>query len=144
MHVRVVRERLPPRVQHREHSHLSAQTLATESHHGLRRRAKQRLVERGAGDRVDIGERRRQREDDMEVGDGEEVGLLLLDPFPRAPLQTPPAVAIAARVVRRDLVAARVECAVGAERSGAAGDDVSDGARLLMRAGAGAHEVFAM
>jgi hypothetical protein len=131
--VGMVGEGLAPRVEHGEEAELPFEAVSAELEQRLRCGAKEGLVEPGAGDGRDVDKRRGQGEDDVEIGDGDEVLLLLLDPVEGTPLETPPSVPVAAGVIGGDLVATGIERPMAAESRGATGDDAVDGAALLVR-----------
>ena len=110
---------------------LGAQTLGGERHERLGGGAHQQAVDRLLVLESDVGRRRRQSEDDVEVGNRQQLGLTGGEPLrARRPL-TLPAVAVPARVVSdagKPAIVASLDMA--AERRRAAGRDRSDHAPL--------------
>src|SRR4051795_6440307 len=99
--VRVVGERLPPRVQDRDHPGLGAQMLriGADGADGLGRGLEQDVVDHGLVLQGDRRHRRRQGEDDMKIGDGQEFGPAIGQPLqPRETLALR-AVPVAAGVI---------------------------------------------
>src|SRR5262245_60072128 len=128
MHVRMVGERRSPGVQNGGDGDLRAEVLGISSNreHGIQRGLEQESVDLGLvliGDGPDLGG---QREDEMEVGNLQQLGLAFLHPGKGLTALTLRAMAIAAAAVRYGGVGAlRVLTArdIAAEGRGAAGLD---------------------
>ena len=73
--MRVMGERLAPGVQHRDQADPGGQALGGERHQRLSRCAHQEGIDRPLVLKGDLGRRRRQGEDDMEIGDRQQFGL---------------------------------------------------------------------
>src|ERR1700690_114596 len=104
MHMRVMRQRGTPRVQHRHEADAGAQMPARgrDLERGLRRRPEQQIVDHRLVGVGDVGDRAGQRVHDMEVRNREQLGLALGQPLAcRCPLalRTMP---VAAAVVADD------------------------------------------
>ena len=94
-------QRLPPGVQDREAADLGAEPfgIGGQRRHGLDRALEQDAIDPGLVLKGDGGDRRRQREHDMEIGDRQQLGLSVRQPLrPRRAL-TLRAMPIAAGVV---------------------------------------------
>ena len=134
MDVRMQLQVLPPGMQYRQHADLGAQVLRVRGHldQGLRGGPHQQAVDFtrvGQGDRV---QRPREREDDVEVRDVEQVGRLRLHPPRRRGAVTLRAVAVAAGVVADLLIPAlRAAQDMPAQGRRAAGRQVVQGPPLL-------------
>ena len=131
MDMRVMGQRLPPGVQDGDESDPSAEALGGERHERLRGGAHQQAVDRLLVLESDLGHRLRQGEDNVEVGNRQQLGLTGGEPLrARRPL-TFPAMAVSARVVGDAGKPAIVTALdVAAERRRAAGRDRSDHAPL--------------
>ena len=77
----MIAQRLAPGVQHRGDSQLSFEPLRSELQERLRSGVKQQFEKRGAVLTDQRVERVRQREDQMEIGHGQERGRLLREPI---------------------------------------------------------------
>ena len=86
MHMRVVRHRRSPGVQHGKNADACAEALGIgrDREHGLGRCLEQQVVDHGLVLVGDVGDRRRQREHDVEVGHRQQLGFALGEPL-RAP-----------------------------------------------------------
>jgi hypothetical protein len=82
VHMRVVGERRSPGVQHGGDADPRAEVLGVgrDPQHGLGRRLEQQVVDDGLVLEGDVGDLRRQREDDVEISDRQQVGLALGEP----------------------------------------------------------------
>jgi hypothetical protein len=100
--------------------------------HGLGRRLEQQIVNGGLVLERDVGDLRRQREDDVEVSDRQQVGLALGEPGARGGPLALGAVPVAAAVVGDALVAAvRAGLDMTAQGCGAASRDRRHDLELL-------------
>ena len=131
MDMRMMGQRLPPGVQDGDEADCGAEAFGGEGHERLGRRAHQETVDRLLVLESDLGRRRRQGEDDVEVGNRQQLSLTSGEP-PRArrPL-TLPAMAVSARVVDdagEPAIVAALDMAT--ERRRAAGCDRADHAPL--------------
>ncbi len=113
-----------PGVEHGGDADLRTQMLRIggDGRHRLRCRLEQEIVDDGLVGEGDVGDSRGQREDDVEIADGQEIGLARLEPKARRRALALGTVAVAAAVVGDALmtaVAAGLDMA--AERSRAAG-----------------------
>jgi hypothetical protein len=108
VHMRVMGQRRSPRVQHGGDSDPGAEMLRIrrDPQHGLRRRLEQQIVDDGLVLERDVGNLRRQREDDVEVSDRQQIGLALGEPRAGGRTLALWAVPVAAAVVGDALVAA--------------------------------------
>ena len=131
MDMGVMGQRLPPGVQHGDEADLGAEAFGGERRERLGGGAHQQAVDRLLVLESDLGRRRRQGEDDVEVGNRQQLGLASGEPFrSRRPL-TLRAMAVSARVVGdagEPAVVAALD--MTAERRRAAGRDRSDHAPL--------------
>ena len=99
MDMRVMGQRLSPGVQDGDEADLGAEAFGGERHERLGGGAHQQAVDRLLVLEGDLGRRRRQGEDDVEVGNRQQLGLTSGEPLrARRPL-TLPAMAVSARVV---------------------------------------------
>jgi hypothetical protein len=101
MHVRVMAQGLPPGVKQRHHADLGAQMLGVRGDRAQRlgRRLEQKVVDHRLVVEGDLGGRRGQGEDDVEVLRGEQVGLPIGEPVRSREALTLRAMAVAAGVV---------------------------------------------
>jgi len=123
MHMRVVGQRRSPRVQHGGDADPSAEMLRVrrDPQHGLGRRLEQQVVDDGLVLVRDVGDLGRQREDDVEVSDRQQIGLALGEPGAGGRTLALGTVPVAAAVVGDALVAAvRAGLDMTAEGGGAA------------------------
>ena len=99
VNMRMMGERLSPSVQDGDKADPGVQALGGERHERLGGGAHQQAVDRLLVLESDVGRRRRQGEDDVEVGNRQQLGLTSGEPLrARRPL-TLPAMAVPARVV---------------------------------------------
>ncbi len=131
MDMGVVGQRLSPGMQDGDEADPGAQTLGGKRHERLGGGAHQQAVDRLLVLESDLGRRRRQGEDDVEVGNRQQLGLTSGEPHrARRPL-TLPAMAVSARVVSDAGEPAFVAALdMTAERRRAAGRDRSHHAPL--------------
>ena len=82
----MVRHRRSPCVEHGGDADARAEVLGVsrDRHHRLRRRAEQQIVDEGLVLAGDVGDLGRQREDDMEVADRQQIGFALGQPDARS------------------------------------------------------------
>ena len=108
VHVRMMRHGRAPGVQHRGDGDPGAQMLRVggDREHGLGRGLEQQVVDHRLVGVGDVADRRRQREDDVEVGHGQQLGLPLFHPRARRGALALRAVPVAAAVVGDDGMAA--------------------------------------
>ena len=99
MDMGVVGQRLSPGVQDGDQADPGAQALGGERHERLGGRAHEQAVDRLLVLEGDLGRRRRQGEDDVEVGNRQQLGLPRREPLRARRALTFPAMAISARVV---------------------------------------------
>ena len=127
----VMGQRLPPRVQHRDQADCGAEPFGGQRHERLGGGAHEQAVDRLLVLEGDLGRGRRHGEDDVEVGNRQQLGLTSGEPLRARPSLTFPAMTIAAGVVG-DANGAAVVAALdmAAERRRAAGRDRSDHAPL--------------
>ena len=121
-----MRHRRPPAVQHGGDADPGAQPLGIggDCQRGLSCRGEQQTVERGFVLVGDIGDRTRQREDKVEVADGQQFGLALGEPFLGGGALTLGAMPVAAAVVGNHSMGAVLAARdVAAERHRAAALD---------------------
>ena len=131
MDMRVMGQRLPPAVQDRDQADPGAELLGGERHERLGRGAHQEAVDRLLVLKGDLGRGRRQGEDDVEVGNWQQLGLPRREPLGARRRLTLPAMAVSTRVVGdADEPAVVALLDVTAERRRAAGGDRSDHAPL--------------
>ena len=128
MHVRMMGHRRAPAVQHRGDADAGAEMLGVgrDGEHRLRRGLEQEIVDHRLVLVGDVADRRRQREDDVEVGHRQQFGLARRHPFARRRALALRAVPVAAAVVGDGRVAAGVVLAardMPAERRRAAALD---------------------
>ena len=92
---------LPPGVQHGDHADLGAEMLRIggDGTHGLRRRLEQDVVDDRLVLQGDGGDRRRHGEDDVEVRDGQQLGLSVDEPLRARQTLALRAVPVAAGIV---------------------------------------------
>ncbi len=131
MDMGVMGQRLSPGVQEGDEANPGAQALGGERRERLGGRSHEQAVDRLLVLESDLGRRRRQGEDHVEVGTRQQLGLTSGEPLrARRPL-TLPAMAVSARVVSDAGEPAIVaELDMTAERRRAAGRDRSDYAPL--------------
>ena len=131
MDMRMMGQRLSPGMQDGDEADPGAQTLGGERDERLGSSAHQEAVDRLFVLESDLGRRRRQGEDHVEVGNWQQLALTSGEPLrARRPL-TLPAMAVSARVVSdADEPAIVAELDMTAERRRAAGHDRSDHAPL--------------
>jgi hypothetical protein len=79
--MRVMDERLAPTVQHRDQADPGGQASGGERHERLSRRAHQEAIDRRLVLKGDLGRRRRQGEDNMEIGHVQQFGSPLREPL---------------------------------------------------------------
>ena len=93
-------QRRPPRVQHHGHADLGAEMpgIGGDRRKRLGRRLEQRVIDHGLVGIGDVGDRRRQREHDVEIADRQEIGAARLEPGVGSRRLTLRAMAIAAAV----------------------------------------------
>ena len=108
MHMRMMRERRAPSVQHRRDADLGAKMLGIggNGEHGLRRRLEQKPVDFRLVLPGDGADRGRQREHDVVIGQGQKCGLAVRQPLSRSRSLALRAMPVAAGVVTDDGVAA--------------------------------------
>ena len=126
VHVRMMRHGRAPGVQHRRDGDPGSQMLGVggDREHGLGRGLEQQVVDHRLVLVGDVADRRRQREDDVEVGHGQQLGLPLLHPLARRRPLALRAMPVAAAVVGDDGVGAVLAARdVPAERRRAAALD---------------------
>ena len=122
MNVRVVRQRLPPGVQDRQAADPRSEParIGGQRGHGLDGALEQDRIDGGLVLEGDGGDRRGQREHDVEIGSRQQFGLAVRQPLrPRRPL-TLRAMPIAAGVVgdaRRAAIVARLDMTAERRRS---------------------------
>ena len=99
--VRMVGHRRAPGVKHGGDADARAEMLRVggDGRHRLRRRLEQQAVDRRLVLEGDVGDLGRQREDDVEVADRQQVGLALGEPGARGRALAPRAVPVAAAVI---------------------------------------------
>jgi hypothetical protein len=122
MDMRVVLQGLTPGVENHGHAELGAEMpgIGRDGGERLRGRAEQDRIDRGLILEGDLADRHRQREDDVEVGHRQQLGLPLREPLgPRQPLAFG-TVTVAAGNGRRPLAALWADPVMGSW-SGAAG-----------------------
>ena len=104
--MRVLRHRRAPAVEHGCDADPGAKPLGIDGdgHRGFSRRGKQQTVDRGFVVVGDIGDRTRQGEDEVEVADGQQLGLALGEPFLGGGALTLGAMPVAAAVVGNDRI----------------------------------------
>ena len=107
--MRMVRQRRAPRVQHRHEADAGAQMPARgrDLERGLRRRLEQQIVDDGLVGVGNVGDRRRQGVDNMEVRNGKQLRLPLGEPLACCCTLTLGAVPVAAAVEGDHGVSAR-------------------------------------
>jgi hypothetical protein len=129
--MRVMGERLSPSMQHRDQADPGGQAPDGEGHERLGRGAHQEAVDRLLVLESDLSSRRRQGEDDVEIGNRQQLGLTSRKPpRSRRPL-TLRTMAVSARVVGdADVPAVVTALDMAAERRRAAGRDRADHAPL--------------
>jgi hypothetical protein len=113
-------------MEHGGHADASAQmfSVGRDRQHGLGRSLEQQVVDRRLVVEGDVGDLGRQREDDVEVADRQEIGLLGFEPGACSGALAPRAVPVAAGVVGDPLMAAvGTGFDVATQGSGAAGLD---------------------
>ena len=115
--MRVMGERLSPSVQNGDQADLGAEAFGGERHERLGRRAHQQGIDRLLVLKGDLGRRRRQGEDDMEIGDRQQFGLPRRKPLRSRRALTFWTMAIAARNGRRPLRALWAKFVMVSERS---------------------------
>jgi hypothetical protein len=134
VHVRVEGQCARPGVQDERGAEHDAEAAVTELEQRLGGGVEQRVEHRLGRELGEGAKLARQREDDVEVPDVEEPLLTLRDPLLLGERLTLRAMPVAARVVRRVLVAARsAEVDMAPERGGAALRDVRQHPPLLAR-----------
>ena len=101
--VRVMDQRMPPRVQHRDQADCGAEPFGGESHERLGGGAHEQAVDGPLVLECDLGGRRRQSEDDVEVGNRQQFGLTSGEPLGSRRSLTLAAMTVAARNGRRPL-----------------------------------------
>ena len=129
-------EVLPPGVEDGQEADLRPEVLRVggDLPQGLGDGAEEQAVDRPRVLQRDRSQRRREREDHVEVVDGQQFGSPVLHPFRGGAGLTLGAVAIAARVIRDPPMPAPVACLdMPAQGRGPAGRDVAQGAPLLRR-----------
>jgi hypothetical protein len=105
VHVRMMRHRRAPSVDHRGNANLGAKPLGIggDRQGGFDRRREQQTIDRGFVLVGDVGDRTRQREDEVEVADREQFGLTLGEPLLGGGALTLGAMPVAAAVVGNDM-----------------------------------------
>src|SRR5215472_19353429 len=106
--VRMMRHRRAPTVEHSGNANLGAKPLGIGGDHQRRlsRRREQQTVDRGFVVVGDIGDWTGQREHEMEIADGQQLGLALGEPFLGGGGLTLRAMPVAAAVVGNDSIGA--------------------------------------
>ena len=109
MHVRMMRQRRAPRVQHRHEADARAQMLGCrrDLQRGLRRRLEQQVVDHRLVRVSDVGDRRGQCVDDVEIRHGKKLGFPLRQPLARSRALALRAVSVAATIIANHGMSAR-------------------------------------